>query len=193
MTYQTSITKEEIMALEPFVFEGDVIEIISLEGVKKALTVLKQYNVLGFDTETRPAFQKGEVYTPALLQLATPTQSFVFRLKFFPFPPELEELLCELSILKVGVGIKDDLNGLRRISQGKLAGFFDLSDEVTKRGFQEKGLRALTAIFLGKRLLKGSKKTNWEREELTEAQILYAATDAVVGLLIYQKLFPRST
>jgi ribonuclease D len=189
VNYPKSISKEEINELDVFVYEGEIIEIVTREGVRRAAEFLKQQKVLGFDTETRPAFTRGESYTPAILQLATPEQAFVFRLKFFPFPEELADILSDENILKVGVGIKDDLLGLKKISDFTPGGFFDLATEVTKRGFQDKSLRALSAIFLGKRLLKGPKKTNWERKELSPSQITYAATDAAVGILIYQKLF----
>lgn len=189
MNYPKSITKEEINELDVLEYDGEIIEVATREGVRRAAEILKQEKVLGFDTETRPAFTRGESYTPAILQLATSKQAFVFRLKHYPFPDELAEILSDENILKVGVAIRDDVIGLQKISNFHPAGFVDLAIEVTKRGFQEKSLRALSAIFLGKRLLKGPKKTNWERKDLTPSQITYAATDAAVGLLIYQKLF----
>lgn len=186
--YQSSISKDEINLLPIMEFEGEIIEIVTLEGALKALDLLKEEPVLGFDTETRPSFKKGESYLPALLQLATSERAFIFRLKFFEPPEEMFALLSNPKVLKVGVGIADDLNALQKLRKFKPEGFQDLSLMVRKLGFTSEGLRALTGIFLGKRLLKGAKVTNWEKPELSPAQIKYAGTDAVVGLLIYQKI-----
>lgn len=188
MKYPTSIDKEEINLLPPMEFAGEIIEVETLPGALKAIELLSQEKMVGFDTETRPAFVKGESYTPALLQLATRQRAYIFRLKFYEPPKELGDLLSNPDVLKIGVGISDDLRGLKRIIDFHPAGFVDLSLEVRKRGFTSEGLRALTAIFLGRRLIKGSTRTNWERKDLTSAQIKYAAADAAVGLLIYEKI-----
>lgn len=169
-------------------FDGEIVEIVTPEGAKKAVEILQSEKVLGFDTETRPSFTKGESYTPSLLQLASRDRAFLFRLKFYPFPPELVSLLENPDVLKVGIGIKDDLNGLGKIVKMKPAGFVDLADLVKKKGMTSASLRSLTAIFLGKRLFKKAKTTNWERKDLTEAQIKYAAIDAVVGFLIHEQI-----
>lgn len=183
-----SIEKEEINLLPPMDFDGEIIEIVTPEGAKKAVELLKQEKVLGFDTETRPSFTKGESYTPCLIQLATDKQAFLFRIKFYPFPPELIELLEDPGVLKAGIGIKDDLHGLAKIIKFKPDGFVDLAEVVKKKGIANASLRSLTAIVLGKRLFKKAKTTNWERKDLTPAQIKYAAIDAVVGYLIHQKV-----
>lgn len=143
---------------------------------------------MGFDTETRPAFTKGESYTPALLQLSTPEYAFIFRLKFYEPTKEMRDFLSNPKIKKVGVGIHDDLLALKKIMKFEPAGFVDLADEAKKLGFESFSLRALLAIFTGTRLLKGARRTNWERKDLTNAQIKYAALDAVAGQLIYEKL-----
>jgi ribonuclease D len=188
MITRLSIDKEEINLLPPMDFEGEIVEIVTPEGARRAVEVLCREKVLGFDTETRPSFSKGESYTPAILQLANDKQAFIFRLKFFAFPPEIVGLLEDESILKVGIGIKDDLVGLGKIVNFRPGGFLDLAEEVKKFGVSGAGLRSLTAIFLGKKLFKKAKTTNWERTDLTLAQIKYAATDAVVGYLIHEKI-----
>ena len=183
-----SIAKEEINLLPPMEFDGEIVEIITPEGAKRAAQILQNEKVLGFDTETRPSFTKGESYTPSLLQLGTRDSAFIFRLKFYQFPDELVSLLESPDVLKVGIGIKDDLVGLGKIVKFKPAGFVDLADVMKKKGMTSASLRSLTAIFLGKRLFKKAKTTNWERKELTDAQIKYAAIDAVVGFLIHEQI-----
>ena len=56
------------------------------------------------------------------------------------------------------------------------------------RGLENFGLQGMTKEVLGGGLSKKAKITNWEASELTDAQLLYAATDAWVGLQLYRKL-----
>jgi ribonuclease D len=188
MTIQKYITKEELNELPQFIFTGEIILISTTEDARKALIALKDEKVLGFDTETRPAFTKGESYPPALLQLGTRDKAYLFRLQDFAWPEELIQLLENENVLKVGVAIKDDAKALHKMMNFVPMGFVDVSYEARIRKFESEGLRALTGIFLGKRLSKASKITNWDRKNLTEAQLLYAATDAVVSLLVYEEI-----
>jgi len=188
MKYNLSIEKDDINLLPIMDWSGEIIEIETPEGALRALDLLSREKMVGFDTETRPSYTRGIIYTPALLQLATNDHAYIFRLKFFDIPKELIDFLSNPNIQKIGVGIPDDLHGLKMIMNFKPDGFVDLSKEVRKRGFQNEGLRALTAIFLGKRLTKGAKHTNWEMIELPRPALKYAAFDAVVGLLIYEKI-----
>ncbi|MFT6604752.1 MAG: ribonuclease D, partial [Bacteriovoracaceae bacterium] len=150
--------------------------------------VLKKETVLGFDTETRPSFKKGEVYDVSLLQLSNANDSFLFRLNKFNFPQELADLLADPKIIKTGVAIRDDVIALQKLHPFEEAGFFELADEAKKQRYENFGLRALTAIFLRQRLSKKAKITNWEQARLTRAQLEYAALDSWVGLQIYHKI-----
>ena len=46
----------------------------------------------------------------------------------------------------------------------------------------------LAAIFLGFRIPKGARTSNWAAPRLTEAQVAYAATDAWVCREIYLRM-----
>jgi ribonuclease D len=186
--YPKFISKEDINALPMLDYQGEIILIETAQGAKRAVAELVHEPVLGFDTETRPSFVKGQSYKIALLQLATLERAYLFRLNRFPITEELVHLLSNPDVIKAGVGILDDLRGLQKIADFKPQGFVDLSKVVEKNGFTSLGLRALTAIFLGQRLSKAAKVTNWERRDLTEAQLKYAAADALVGLQIYHKI-----
>lgn len=183
-----SISKEEINTLPLYLFHGRIDVIDKPEEAREVLYRLSKEKVLGFDTETRPSFTKGESYLPSLLQLSTADYACLIRLHKVGPLPEIFDLLSNPLIEKVGVGIRDDLLGLQKIRTFQPEGFTDLAAMAKERGFENVGLRSLTAMVLGQRLSKAAKVTNWERGDLTEAQIQYAACDAQAGLRIYQQL-----
>lgn len=187
-TYAKSVSKEEINELPTFEYRGKIVIIETHQDAVSAILKLSTEKFLGFDTETRPSFQKGESYQVALLQLATHDYAYLFRLNKMPFRQELADLLSNPNIIKAGVAVHDDLKGLQKIFPFVPGGFVDVAKEAEKKGFTSLGLRALTAIFLGFRLSKAAKVTNWERSPLTEAQLNYAANDALAGLKIYEKM-----
>lgn len=188
MSFPKSITKDEINELPILKFDGEIILITNQKNAIRAVNDLKKETVIGFDTETRPAFKKGESYDVSLLQLSTDKASYLFRLNKFDFPRELADLMANSEIVKAGVAIRDDVKGLQKLHPFEEAGFFELADEAKKQNYENFGLRALTAIFLGKRLSKKAKITNWEQPRLTQAQLEYAALDSWVGLQIYKKI-----
>lgn len=187
--YKKFISKDEINTLPMLEYEGQIELIQSHAHAHMALAKLKHEKILGFDTESRPSFKKGESHGVALLQLATSDCAYLFRVSKMPHLQELSDLLSNPEVIKVGLAVHDDLKGLQKIfPEMRPHGFIDLAREVEKLGFTSLGLRALTAIFLQKRLSKAAKITNWERPGLTEAQLKYAANDALAGLKIYEKL-----
>jgi ribonuclease D len=188
MDYKLSITKDEINQLPRYEFSGDTHLIETQEGALKAALALKDEAILGFDTETRAAFKKGESYDISLLQLATATDAYLFRLNKFKMIKELVDILEDPSVIKTGVAIRDDVKGLQKMFSLNESNFIDLATVAKEKNIQNFGLRALTAIFLGAKLSKKAKISNWNRQELTPEQISYAASDAVVGYEIYQRL-----
>ena len=179
------ISKEDINKLPMKQYAGPIHIIKTPEKVDLAISQLKKEKILGFDTETRPAFRKGEHYSPALLQLGGENAVFLFHLKETGLPPDLIEILENPDIIKAGVSIKYDLSELRSISDFKPAGFIELADRAKALGIQNMGLRGMTAAVMGFRISKGASTSNWENENLTNAQIKYAATDAWVGRELY--------
>ncbi|OGV40915.1 MAG: hypothetical protein A2X48_23080 [Lentisphaerae bacterium GWF2_49_21] len=169
-------------------YEGKVHLIRSEIELPDAVRLLEKESLLGFDTETRPAYQKGEKYPPALLQLAGANEVFLFQLKFTGLPRPLLDILANPNIIKAGVSLNHDINELRSLVQFEPAGFVDIGDLAKKKGIQNHGLRGLAAVLLGFRITKSAKTTNWSRSDLTEAQIRYAATDAWVGRMLYIEL-----
>lgn len=184
------ISKEEINELPLGQFEGEIFLIDQMEDVEEAAEFLAKQNIIGFDTETKPAFRRGVVNSVGLLQLSTSTQAFLFRLNLLGgFPDELRNLLENEKIVKVGAAVHDDIKGLAKLTDSFYAqSFFDLNDELKKVGFHNVGVRNLCGMVLKMRISKAEQVSNWEAEELTEKQKRYAATDAWACLEIFQKL-----
>ena len=179
------LSKEHINTLPILAFDGKIQLITESKDVSKAIKILREYPVLGFDTETRPVFRKGVQHNVSLLQLSTSKEAFLFRLNHLGFPNELVALLEESAILKVGVAILDDVRGLQKLSNFKAGGFIELADIAGDLGIVTCGLRNLAAIFLGVRITKKAQLTNWERPLINSKQSLYAATDAWICLEMY--------
>lgn len=183
--FKESITKEELTDLPLRWFEGKIDVIDTFAKVKSAVKKLQNQSAIGFDTETKPAFKKGINNQVALLQLSTRNHAFLFRLNKIGLSDEIRELLADPNIIKPGVAIHDDIKILRNLSDFEPAGFVDLQEHAKERGIQNFSLKKLTAIACGFRISKGQQLSNWEADNLTEAQQIYAATDAWAALEIY--------
>ncbi len=183
-----SISKEELNELSVKGFEGKIVVIEYESDVKKVIDYLNHQQILGFDTETRPTFKKGRMNKVALLQLSTSDTAFLFRLNKMGLSVELADILSNPCIVKTGVAINDDLKDLRALTDFEPAGFVELQEKVKEFEIENFGLKKLSGLLLGFRISKAQQTSNWEAEQLTEAQLKYAATDAWVSLEIYNKL-----
>ena len=176
------LNKEHIKNYPILSFKGKIHLISDKKDLKEALIILRRESVLGFDTETRPSFKKGENYSVSLLQLSTSEEAFLFRLNYLGLADELVSLLEDPGILKVGVAILDDVRALRKLKKFDAEGFVELANIGSELGIVTCGLRNLAAIFFGVRITKKEQLTNWERPDLNSSQCLYAATDAWICL-----------
>lgn len=186
--YKKTIDKEEIKLYPPFIFSGEVSVINDPQQVSQAVNDLSKHRALGFDTETKPSFRKGEVNQVSLLQLATEERVYLFRLKLCGFQPSLRNLLADPDITKIGVGIRDDLRFLRRLGDFTPASFIDLQNYVSEFGIEEKSFSKLMAIIFNVKISKRQRTSNWEAPQFSEGQVRYAATDAWGALKMYQRL-----
>ncbi|MBQ7456776.1 MAG: 3'-5' exonuclease domain-containing protein 2 [Desulfovibrio sp.] len=182
------LTAEEINALPLFHYTGPVYMIRDLDDWDRALPDLRTSRVLGFDTETRPTFRKGKVNAPSLVQLATGNAVYLVQLSWLSFGPYISDVLADANILKVGVGIRFDMQTLTKLSPFVPAGLVDLGTIAKINKLSSQGLRSLSAAFFGWRISKGSQCSNWSLTDLSQRQIIYAATDAWVGRLIFFKM-----
>lgn len=185
---EKTITKEELNQLPLKHFEGRVDVIEDVQVIEQLVTELEQHAVLGFDTETKPSFQKGKINQVSLLQLATTEKVYLFRLNKTGLHPALIRLLSNPAIKKVGVGIRDDIKGLNRLIFFRQAGFVEIQDYVNQVGIEDTSLKKLAGLVLGIRVSKRQRLSNWEAPHLSEGQILYAATDAWVAIELLNKL-----
>jgi len=183
--FKDSITKEELTDLPLKWFEGEIVIVDTYEKVKKAIKILLKETVIGFDTETKPAFKKGVFNNVALLQLSTQKQAFLFRLNEIGLPDEICRILSNPAVIKPGVAIHDDIKALQLLKSFAPAGFVELQDDAKELGITNFSLKKLTAITCGFRISKGQQLSNWEADVLSEAQKKYAATDAWAALEIY--------
>jgi len=186
--FQSEISKKEVADLDLIQYEGPITLIDSTADFQKEIHQIGKQAVLGFDTETRPSFKKGKVYPTALIQISTLDQAWLLRVSRIGYPRELLDLLIREDILKVGLGLNDDLRRLRADFQFEPGGFLDLQQYVEAFRIEEKGLKKLSGIVLGHRISKSQQVSNWDADVLTEAQLRYAATDAWICLMIYNRL-----
>jgi ribonuclease D len=186
--YQENISVEELAAHELSWFRGEIITIEDIKTFREVFPRLLGHDVLGFDTETKPTFRKGRKNKVSLIQLSTGTLACLIRINKLGFPDELIDLLSDPSVIKAGVAVHDDIRFLKGVKKFEPSGFIDLQGFVKDFGIQSSGLKKLAAIILGFRISKRQQVTDWEADQLTEAQQIYAATDAWVCHQIYLKL-----
>lgn len=187
-TFAPHIDKAAIQALPLTFFEGEVIVVDKPDMVADAAAYLRQYTILGVDTEARPSFKRGVHYPTALVQISTLERCYLLRLTHVGMPVEIAEIFADPNICKVGLAFKDDINGLRRRREFKPANCIDLQSMVCKYGIMEMGLQKIFAIIFGKKISKAQQLTNWENSYLTAEQARYASTDAWATLSIYLAL-----
>ena len=188
--FKESVTPQEIEKLEYASFPGKIYVIDSVGAeFNRAIAYLRSQKVIGFDTETRPTFSPQQPrYGVALLQLSGRDKAFLFRVNTIGMHRRLCNLLADARILKIGAAILDDIRGLQRKREFEPAGFVDLQKIVWEWGIRDKSVKKMAAIIMGARVSKTQQLSNWEAENLSESQQMYAATDAWVCREMYLKL-----
>ncbi|QOI97280.1 MAG: 3'-5' exonuclease domain-containing protein 2 [Flammeovirgaceae bacterium] len=186
--HKATIEHSEIQSLPLKAFEGKIVVVQEHTKLVRALDEIKEHDAAGFDTETRPAFVKGQRYNVALMQLALPHKAFLIRVQATGLTPELLDYLQDKDKLKVGLALRDDLAALQRLKRFKPEGFLELTHLTRQAGYEAESIKKLTALLLGFRISKSAQTSNWEAPTLTQKQLQYAATDAWVCLEMYKRL-----
>jgi ribonuclease D len=181
------INKDEINLLPLYSF-GESIVIASNEmQINHALEHLSKCSIVGFDTESKPVYKKGQFNHVSLVQLALNDTVYLLRIAKTGLVPALVRFFEDESIAKVGIAIEDDLNALQKRNAFRPAAFYDLNRIAEQHGFKNIGAKNLTAMVLGLRISKRQQRSNWENARLTDGQIAYAATDAWICQAIYRR------
>ena len=185
---KTSITDEEINALPLGAFEGEVLVVDDEGELKTAFEEIHRHPCVGFDTETKPVFVRGQKNKVAILQIGLPKKVFLIRLLATGLATEIVNFLEDRSIEKAGVALRDDIKALQLLKKFQPGGFVEIQQLTKEAGLEVESVKKLTALLLGFRISKSAQTSNWEATHLNEKQISYAATDAWVCLEIYKKL-----
>ena len=180
------------MALPLRSYTGSIHVVDSDTKMGAAVQALGSEKVLGFDTETRPAFKIGESYPPSLIQLAARDGVYIFQLRHIRSYEPLVDILGDHRRLKAGIAVADDIKKLRDLFPLEPSGFIELAGLAARAGIKHAGVRSLAALLFGCRISKGTKCSRWDAPALTRDQIVYAATDAWICREIYFALMGRS-
>ena len=186
--YIVSISKADLALLPPAAYHGEIHIVDTIDKIPDAVRSLRAADIIGFDTETRPSFKKGQSFQVSLLQLSTRTECFLFRLNMIGLPQDIKDILEDEHKLKIGVSLHDDFHNLHKLYDMKPQGFIDLQSYVKDYDIIDNSLSRIYAILFGKRISKGQRLTNWEAPELTSHQQEYASLDAYACIQIYDHL-----
>lgn len=188
MIIRRTITKDKIQTYPKVLFDGEIHLVNTPAEAERAVTFLKGFPMLGIDTETRPSFSKGQTHKVALLQVSTLEHCFLFRLNLTGLTLPIIMLLENPNIIKIGLSLKDDFMMLHKRAPFEPRGIIELQEYVRQFGIKEMSLQKIYAILFNQKISKSQRLSNWEAENLTMPQQLYAATDAWSCLRIYQLL-----
>jgi ribonuclease D len=182
------VDKAMLSQLKRVEFYGKIYVVTSPDEAEHVVDYLLSQPILGFDTETRPAFEKGKRYRCSLLQVSTHTDCFLFRLNKIGLCPAVLRLLGDKEVTKVGLAWKNDTLSLKELGSFEPGRFIDLQDMVRELGIEDQSLVKIYANLFGERISKAERLSNWERNELTERQKEYAAIDAWACVRIYKEV-----
>ena len=191
MKKHVKLSKNEINALPLIQYEGDIEILTSKDNIQAAINDLKNYDIIGFDTETKPTFVKGPLNPPSIMQLACDDKVYIFQFDNDEIFKQLSLILSNKNITKCGVSVDRDLIELMYLSPFDPISFIDLGNIAREKEIPHHGLRGLVAMFLKHRISKGSQTSDWSRIILSDSQISYAATDAWASLELF-KIFDKN-
>jgi ribonuclease D len=182
---QRTISRDEVVALPIQRYEGETVVVGSPAELERAREDFAGEALVGIDTETRPAFRKGESYPPSLVQVATAKAVYLFQIQQLDCSSVLKGLLDSESVVKAGVSLAYDLRQLKQVFPFDEKAVVDVGWAAKRQKLEQTGVRNLAALFLGMRIPKGAKTTNWSSRTLSPQQVTYAATDAWVCRQLY--------
>jgi hypothetical protein len=179
------ITREQLAQLAIRRYEGRIELVETVQELERVAQEIRREEVVGIDTETRPAFHVGQSYLPSLVQIAGSQAVYLFQLKRLEFAEVLVEVLELPKLIKAGIGLTDDFVKLKQVFAFKPNNVVDLGVVAKRQGIKQPGVRNMAGSLLGFRVPKGSQTSNWSSPRLSRKQLIYAATDAWVCRELY--------
>ena len=183
----TEISREALALLPIGRCDGEIALVDTPAELERAMADIQREQAVGWDIETRPAFRKGEVYPPSLIQVATARAVYVLQFARMDASAEIASFFASPTVVKAGISVADDLKKLAMLFPLQSQAVLDLGTVAKRHGMEQTGLRNLAGIFLGMRIPKGAKTTNWSVPRLSAQQLNYAAMDAWVCRALYLK------
>ena len=180
------VAKADVKNYPLIEFKGNIHLIDNYSELEKCCDIIYDKTIIGFDTETKPSFKKGISHNISLIQLAVDDDVFVIRIDKIGLDKRIVDILSNSNILKVGIDVKNDLIGLKKIYNFQEANFLDLNSLATVKGFKSIGAVKLCIMLLGFRISKRQRLSDWSADILTTSQLEYAAIDAWICPQILQ-------
>ena len=109
-SYSLTITKEQLAELPRVEFPGVIKVVNTAAEARKAVSILKKYPILGFDTESKPTFRKGVPIHVSLIQISADDVCFLFRVRKIDDLEPLHEIMDNPDIPKIGLSLHDDFS-----------------------------------------------------------------------------------
>lgn len=187
-TIYNKFDKATINALPLVEYPYKINVILNEYEAERAVDYLLTCDILGVDTETKPAFRRGQNHKVALLQVATREQCFLFRLNHLGLPQSIIRLLSNRMVPMVGLSWHDDIMSLHRRAEFTPGWFIDIQDLIGNIGIEDKSLQKLYANLFGEKISKRQRLTNWEADVLSDKQKEYAAIDAWACINLYDEI-----
>lgn len=187
-TLYSRFDKKAITGLPVVTFPGRIITIITAGEAEKAVDYLLSSDIIGVDTETKPAFHRGEQHKVSLLQVSNRDTCFLFRLNLTDITPAIKKLLEDNTVKKIGLSWHDDIRGLESRLPFEPGFFLDLQDMVGAIGIKDLSLQKIYANLFHKKISKRQRLSNWEAPVLTDKQKQYAAIDAWSCIQLYEEI-----
>ena len=183
--------REAIEALDPFngIDPRRIVLPAGADDVEAAHATLAAQSHVGFDTESKPTFTRGERSEgPHVLQFATLEHAYIFQLHVPQAAAAVTALLESSRLTKVGFGLDGDRTQIRARLQIEPMALLDLDTVFRDLGYRKSvGLKAAVAIVFNRRFSKSKRigTSNWSHRQLDERQLLYAANDAYAAMRVY--------
>ncbi len=180
-----------IDSLPPY-FNSREIVMVDDSNLDISIDEILSYSVVGFDTESRPIFEKSKSDDNiALMQISTPYKCFLFQLSKFQDLSFMKKILSNSDIKKVGIGLNNDRKKLYRRYKVSLENVVSIDEIFRILGNKDAvGIKQMVARVLDQNISKKKSisVSRWDSFTLSREQIIYASDDAFASLDVYMRL-----